>query len=86
MSRLGVVLQSGNKSIWIKTDSYIPIKLGDRVDTTGFPAVSNGISCSMEARFRILEFRAVKAQTVTYQQLASGQHDFDLVSIEARSP
>ena len=26
----------------------------------------------------------VKAQTVTYQQLASGQHDFDLVSIEGK--
>ena len=80
-----LVLQSGDKSIWIKTDSYIPIKLGDRTDATGFPAVSNGTLMLYGSAIQDTGIQEpVKAQTVTYQQLASGQHDFDLVSIEGK--
>ena len=80
-----LVLQSGDRSIWIKTDSYLPIKLGDRADATGFPAVSNGTLMLYGSAIRDTGSQEpVKAQTATYQQLASNQHDFDLVSIEGK--
>ncbi len=77
-----LVLQSGDKSIWIKTDSYIPIKLGDRADATGFPAVSNGTLMLYGSSVQDTGIQGpVNPQTVTYQQLAASQHTFDLVSI-----
>jgi diguanylate cyclase (GGDEF)-like protein len=80
-----LVLQSGDRSIWIKTDSYLPIKLGDRADATGFPAVSNGTLMLYGSAIQDTGSQEpVKAQTASYQQLASSQHDFDLVSIEGK--
>ena len=37
-----LVLENGDKSIWIKTESLGPMRLGDRAEATGFPAVSDG--------------------------------------------
>ncbi len=80
-----LVLQSGDKSIWVKTDSYLPMKLGDRADATGFPAVSNGTLMLYGSAIQDTGIQEpVKAQAVTYQQLASSQHIFDLVSIEGK--
>lgn len=80
-----LVLQSGDRSIWIKTDSYLPMKLGDRADATGFPAVSNGTLMLYGSAIQDTgNLEPVEAQTATYQQLASSQHIFDLVSIEGK--
>jgi diguanylate cyclase (GGDEF)-like protein len=37
-----VVLQSGDKSIWINTLTYEPLRIGDTADATGFPEVHDG--------------------------------------------
>jgi len=36
------VLQDGSKSIWIKTQSYKPLQIGDEADATGFPDSHDG--------------------------------------------
>jgi diguanylate cyclase (GGDEF)-like protein len=80
-----LVLQSGDQSIWIKTDSNLPMKLGDLADATGFPAVSNGTLMLYGSAIQDTGIQEpVEARTATYQQLASSQHIFDLVSIEGK--
>ncbi len=37
-----VVLQNGDKSIWINTLTYEPLRIGDAADATGFPEVHDG--------------------------------------------
>src|ERR1019366_635117 len=37
-----LVLESGDRSIWIKTDSLAPMRIGDLAESAGFPAVSDG--------------------------------------------
>ena len=37
-----VVLQDGNKSIWIATETHKPLRIGDAADATGFPDVHDG--------------------------------------------
>ncbi len=80
-----LVLQSGEKSIWIKTDSFVPMKLGDRADATGFPAISNGFLMLYGSVIQDSGVPApVKPQPVSWQQLTSSRHIFDLVSIEGK--
>jgi diguanylate cyclase (GGDEF)-like protein len=78
-----LVVQSGDKSIWIKTDSYGPMRIGDKADAAGFPAVSDGFL--MLYGSAILDSGVsdpIRPESMTWQQLASSRHIFDLVSIE----
>ncbi len=78
-----LVLQSDDKSIWIKTDSFQPMKLGDRADATGFPAVSDGFLMLYGSAIQDTGTPApVAPAPLTWQQLTSSKHIFDLVSIE----
>ena len=78
-----LVLQSGDKSIWIKTDSYGPMRIGDKADATGFPAVSNGFLMLYGSAILDSGIPApIEPEKMTWQQLASSHHIFDLVSIE----
>ena len=79
----GLVLESGDKSIWVKTDSYSPMRLGDRAEATGFPAVSNGFLMLYGSAIKDDGFQApVRPEKATWQDLAASRHIFDLVSIE----
>ena len=94
-----VVLQDGNKSLWIRTRSDLPLRIGDVADATGFP----GVMMADQARsandgFMELTHGEIKDSGIqapiaplpaTWQQLAiSGDrgngHHYDLVSIEGR--
>jgi len=80
-----LVLQNGNKSIWIKTDSYGPMRIGDKADAIGFPAVSDGFLMLYGAA--ILDSGIsdpIQPESMTWRQLASSRHIFDLVSIEGQ--
>ena len=37
-----VVLESGDRSLWISTRTSAPLRIGDQADATGFPGVLNG--------------------------------------------
>ncbi|MGD0738631.1 MAG: GGDEF domain-containing protein [Terracidiphilus sp.] len=78
-----VVLQDGTRSLWITTRSFLPLRIGDRADATGFPTANEGflqLSASEIRDSGVAE--QVAPLPAKWQQLASSQHIFDLVSIE----
>jgi diguanylate cyclase (GGDEF)-like protein len=92
-----VVLQGGGRSLWIRTSSDIPLRIGDMADATGFPEVmitdqarsaNDGFLSLTHSEIRDSHVPApVTPLYVTWQQLAvSGDqgvgHHFDLVSID----
>jgi diguanylate cyclase (GGDEF)-like protein len=80
-----LVLESGEKSIWIKTESFGPMPIGNLAEATGFPAVSDGFLMLYGSTIQDSGIPApVKPEPSTWQQLASSKHIFDLVSIEGR--
>lgn len=80
-----LVLESGDHSIWIKTDSFGPVRIGDRAEATGFPAVSDGFLMLYGSAIRDSGIpEPVKPAPLTWQQLASSKHIFDLVSVEGQ--
>lgn len=77
------VLQDGTHSLWIMTRSFVPLRIGDRADATGFPAANDGFLQLTGSEIRdsgVAE--PIAPLPVTWQELASSQHIFDLVSIE----
>jgi diguanylate cyclase (GGDEF)-like protein len=94
-----VVLQDGGKSLWIRTNTDIPLRIGDMADATGFPDVlvtdqarsaNDGFFTLTHSEIKDSGVQAPVAPLhVTWQQLAvSGDqgvgHHFDLVSIEGQ--
>jgi diguanylate cyclase (GGDEF)-like protein len=80
-----VVLQDGARSLWITTRSFLPLRIGDRADATGFPAANEGLLQLTASEIRDSGVAVpVAPLPATWQQLASSQHIFDLVSIEGQ--
>jgi len=80
-----VVLQNGARSLWITTRSFSPLRIGDQADATGFPATNAGFLQLTASEIRDSGVAApVAPLPATWQQLASSQHIFDLVSIEGK--
>lgn len=85
-----LVLQDGEKSIWIDTDTWAPLHVGAVADVIGFPAVEYGFLALVRAEVRETAERAPVTPTLyTWRQLAIGgnsgkSHVFDLVSIEGQ--
>jgi diguanylate cyclase (GGDEF)-like protein len=92
-----VVLQDGDRSLWIRTNTDIPLRIGDLADATGFPDILvTDQARSANDGFLALTHSEIKDSGVlapvmplllTWQQLAvSGDlgvgHHFDLVSID----
>lgn len=78
-----VVLQSGVKSLWIRTQSGIPLRLGYLADATGFPEVINGDLTLTRADISQEDIQApISPLQQTWAQLVSGTSAFDLVSVE----
>jgi len=82
---LAMVLQSGAKSLWIRTDSIAPVRIGDRADAIGFPSLHDGLLNLIAGQVRDLGFPApVTPQSVTWRDLISAQRAFDFVSIDGK--
>ena len=80
-----VVLQNGARSLWITTRSFSPLRIGDRADATGFPTANEGFLQLTASEIRDSGVAVpVAPVSATWQQLASSQHIFDLVSIEGQ--
>ena len=80
-----VVLQNGTRSLWITTHSFSPLRIGDQADATGFPAANEGFLQLTASEIRDSGVAVpVAPLSATWQQLASSQHIFDLVSIEGQ--
>ena len=80
-----VVLQNGARSLWIKTQSIAPLRIGDMADATGFPNVNEGFLTLTGSEIQDHQVQApIEPQPVVWHQLASSGHVFDLVSIEGQ--
>lgn len=84
-----VVLQNGNRSIWISTHSSSPMRVGDIAEASGFPETREGFLSLADAEVQDTGiFEPIQAQTATWSQLStwnSGDpdgHQNDLVSFE----
>lgn len=83
-----LVLQNGNRSLWISTASYQPLRLGDLMDVTGFPGLHDGFLTLTRAEVKdTLIPRPVVPTVFTWRELAGGGnasqgHGFDLVTID----
>ncbi len=79
-----VVLQEGSKSLWIMTASIAPLRVGDQADATGFPDVHDGFLALTNGEVRDREISAaIQPRSVTWSELATSHHLFDLISTEA---
>jgi len=79
------VLESGARSVWVQTESNLPIRIGDEADATGFPELHDGFLTLARGEIRDAQVQApVPPVPVTWQDLASSGHVFDLVSIEGQ--
>ena len=80
-----LVLQSGDKSLWITMEGFVPLRIGDLAEATGFPAVSNGFLMLNGSTVRDSGLpAAVRPVRATWKELASSRHIYDLVSIEGQ--
>lgn len=80
-----LVLETGRQSIWVKTQNLGPMRIGDRADAIGFPAVSNGFLMLYGSAIRDKgDYAPVSPASVKWSDLSTSRHIFDLVSIEGQ--
>lgn len=83
-----LVLQNGNRSLWISTASYQPLRLGDLMEVTGFPGLHDGFLTLTRAEVKdTLIAKPVVPTVSSWRELAGGGnfsqgHGFDLVTIQ----
>jgi diguanylate cyclase (GGDEF)-like protein len=79
------VLQDANRSIRVLTPEIDPLRVGDRAEATGIPAVDDGFLAVKLGKLRSTGTAApITPLAVTWDELASGKYAFDLVSIEGK--
>jgi diguanylate cyclase (GGDEF)-like protein len=77
------VLQEGNKSLWLETESIAALHIGDAADATGFPDVRDGLLALANAEIQDSGKPApITPKPTTWEQLSTSKDLFDLVSIE----
>jgi diguanylate cyclase (GGDEF)-like protein len=80
-----VVLQNGAKTLRVMTRTYIPLRIGDQADATGFPDLADGFLTLTSAEVQDSLVQApIQPMPATWQQLSTSNNIFDLVSIEGR--
>lgn len=86
-----VVLQDGERSLWVGTHTRGPLKIGDTADAIGFPATASRQLTVEDAAIRDTGFAApIQPVVATWSQLAmwaansSKGHLGDLVSIDGK--
>lgn len=78
-----VVLQDGQQSLQINTESSIPLKIGDEVDAIGFPVLSDNFITLSRAELRATgRQRPATPVLANWQSLYSGRHAYDLVTLD----
>ena len=80
-----VVLQNGASSLWVDTQSFAPLRIGDRADAIGFPSDPNGFLALNGGEIQDNQMAApIEPQSVDWTDLASSRHLYDLVAIKGR--
>ena len=80
-----VVLQDGDKSLWVETLFAGPLRVGDLADASGFPNARNGTLALTHAEVRDAGIAApIAPRQITWEQLSSGADAFELITIQGR--
>lgn len=80
-----LVLQEGRKSLWISTLFEKPLRLGNRVNASGFPLVDNGSVVLNQGEIQDSGVSSpILPVPVTAKELSGGSRALELVSIEGR--
>jgi diguanylate cyclase (GGDEF)-like protein len=80
-----IVLQSGNKSIWINTQSEKRQRLGSLADATGFPNAGGGsLTMTLGEIWDTGVQLPISPRPVTEPELAAGTYEFNLVSTDGQ--
>ena len=81
--RRAVVLESGNQSLWIVTQTDVPLRIGDIAYASGFPNVRNGYLTLDHGEVRdTREFSPVAPRSLAWNQIGFAEFAFMLVSAE----
>ena len=77
------ILQDGTKSIRVLTSAIYPLRVGDRGEAIGIPIVDNGFLTLKMGQIRSTGAAGpISPFPVSWDDLASGKHSFELVSME----
>ena len=80
-----LVLQNGSRSLWIMTQSEMPLRIGNEAEAIGFPSVRDGFLTLTGGEIQqVGEYAPIAPQLEPWELLVSSRHIFDLVSIDAR--
>jgi diguanylate cyclase (GGDEF)-like protein len=80
-----VVLQDGDRSLWIETQYEGPLRIGEAADASGFPDIHDNYAILIESEIsEVGPHDELKPVRSTSTELASGKHAFDLVSTEGK--
>jgi diguanylate cyclase (GGDEF)-like protein len=80
-----LVLQRGQKSLWVTTKFEQPLAIGQQVDVTGFPTVRNGSLALSRGEVQDSGTNApIAPALLSAAALNDGTHAFDLVSVEGK--
>jgi diguanylate cyclase (GGDEF)-like protein len=80
-----IVLQNGQKSLWIETQFEQPMKIGELASATGFPDVHNGALTLTRGEIQVSGIPSpIEPLPVSASELVLGTHAFDLISVEGR--
>jgi diguanylate cyclase (GGDEF)-like protein len=77
------ILQNGNRSIRVFTPQVTPLRVGDRAEAIGIPLVDDGFLTLKMGNIRTMGAAPpVQPVLLNWDEVASGKHAFDLISIE----
>ena len=78
-----LVLQNGNNSLWIMTNTEIPLRIGNQADVTGFATLHDNYLAITSGEIRQSPvYTPIVPQPMTWRELPNSKHIFDLVSVE----
>jgi diguanylate cyclase (GGDEF)-like protein len=77
------ILQNGSRSIRVLTPEVAHLRVGDRAEVIGIPFVEDGFLTLKMGQIRSTGASApIEPVSLSWDQVASGKHSFDLVSVE----
>ena len=83
--RRAVVLQSGNQSIWIATQTDVPLQVGDIAYASGFPNVRNGYLILDHGELRDTHQPGpITPRPLSWKEIGFGEYAFMLVTVEGQ--
>jgi diguanylate cyclase (GGDEF)-like protein len=80
-----MVIQNGDNSLWIMTNTEKPLRIGSQVDVTGFATLhDNYLALTSGEILQSSIYTPIAPKPMTWRELPNSKSIFDLVSVEGR--